>query len=176
MWTLKTTEWFCLKEIGASLAKPRKLTAQERLTKAQEDFDYFMEKAMTALKMFNFVHVNEGHNEKAAFELHQITENLFIAIQMVFVRYAPKQHDLKKLEKIVAHFGYDPFEIFPRNNKEEKHYFDLLRRSYVDARYRKSFKITEEEVQTLFERVKKVEKKIVALSEAKIGMLRGRCE
>ncbi len=159
----------------ANLAKPRKLTAEERVTKAQEDFDYFMKKARNCFIGFN-TYSKENILDKAAFELHQVTENLFIAIQMVFVRYAPKQHDLKKLEKIVAHFGYDPFEIFPRNSKEEKHYFDLLRSSYVDARYRKSFKITEDEVQTLFERVKKVEERIVALSEGKIEMLEGKCE
>jgi len=159
----------------ASLVNPRTLTAAERATKAQEDYDYFMKKARNCIIGFN-TYSKENVLDKAAFELHQITENLFIAIQMVFVRYAPKQHDLKKLEKIVTHFGYDPFEIFPRDSEEEKHYFDLLRRSYVDARYRKSFVITQDEVQVLFERVKKVEEKIVELCEEKIGELKGRCE
>ncbi len=66
------------------------------------------------------------------------------------------------------HFGYNPLEIFPRNSEPEKHLFNLLLRSYVDARYRKSFKISEKELEVLFERVKKIESRIEKLCEEKI--------
>jgi HEPN domain-containing protein len=34
---------------------------------------------------------------KASFDLHQIAENLFNCLLLVFIRYVPEEHDLEKL-------------------------------------------------------------------------------
>ncbi len=152
----------------SKLVSPRTLTNEECKSMAESEFSHYMHDGRHRLEICEFSK-SKKHFNIAAFELHQATENFFAAIQMVFVRYVPKEHNLKKLEKIIAHFGYNPLEIFPRNNEQEKHLFNLLLKSYVDARYRKSFKITETELNTLFERVKQIEKKIEELCEGKIG-------
>ncbi len=152
----------------SKLVAARKLNAAERKKKAEDDFDYYTKEGKNNLKVYNFC-IEENLLNKAAFELHQTTENLFIAIQMVFTSYAPKEHNLEKLEKIVVHFDYDPHEIFPRDTPEEKHLFELLKKSYVDSRYNPNFKITKNELEILFERVKKIEQMIEKLCEDKIG-------
>lgn len=43
--------------------------------------------------------------------------------------------------------------IFPLNSEENKHLFKLLRKAYVDARYKPSYVITEEELIKLAEQV-----------------------
>ncbi len=156
------------KRSRASLVSPRVLSDEERKKMAEEDYAHFMEKARQLLMGGEF-YVEKNFLPLAAFNLHQATENFFAAIQMVFVRYVPKEHNLKKLEKVVSHFGYDPLAVFPRHNEEEKHLFNLLLRSYVDARYRKSFVVTEAELVVLFARVKLIEKSIEGLCGGKIG-------
>lgn len=150
------------------LSSVREMGSVERKKKAEEDFDYYMQKAKNCLKTYDF-QFKERLLEEAAFHLHQATENFFIAIQMVFTRYAPKLHNLEKLEKIVSHFDYDPLKIFPRDTDQEKHLFELLKKSYVDSRYNPNFKISTEELNTLFERVKMIETEIEKLCEGKIG-------
>lgn len=48
--------------------------------------------------------------------------------------------------------------VFPRKTKEEKRLFNLLNRAYIDARYKKSYKITKEELEYLSGRVTKLMK------------------
>lgn len=50
------------------------------------------------------------------------------------------------------------FLLFPvETNKLEKHLFDLLKRGYIDARYRMDYSITEAEVIAILKRLKKME-------------------
>jgi uncharacterized protein (UPF0216 family) len=47
-------------------------------------------------------------------------------------------------------------KIFPRKEGKEKRLFELLKKAYVDARYKKSYKITKPELEYLADRVKKL--------------------
>jgi len=66
----------------------------------------------------------------------------------------PKSTTLKKL--LVQAAAFDPryTTIFPRNTGADEHLFDLLRRAYVDAGYSKRYRITDQELSIIAERIR----------------------
>ncbi|XWN34951.1 MAG: HEPN domain-containing protein [Roseivirga sp.] len=134
------------------LSPPRPIRPKVRLKKAQEEFDYWFKKgeefmidSQNATKRESF--------EIAAFYLHQSTESYYIAFLLVFTDYRPKTHDLVDLGSRASKIDKAMQPVFPCRTQEEKDLFDLLRRAYVDARYRKDYTITSQELQYLSERV-----------------------
>ena len=94
-----------------------------------------------------------GRYNKAAFELHQATESYYTAILLVFTDYKPRKQNLKKLGKEVASIDARFQEVFPLRNRKEKELFQLLKKAYIDARYKKDYHIGEEALTYLGERV-----------------------
>lgn len=117
-----------------TLQSPKELTPTESQQKAQEYFNQWFTSANEFLIDFHNA-FNRGSLLKAAFELHQATERYYTTIQLVYTDYRPKEHDLKKLDIRVRNSD-KRFNVFPRTTKEEKDLFELLRRAYIDARYK----------------------------------------
>ena len=59
--------------------------------------------------------------------------------------------------------------VFPQSTEEEKNRFKLLRKAYVDARYKPSYIITKEELKWLAERVQKLQVLTENLCKEKIA-------
>lgn len=72
---------------------------------------------------------------------------------MVFTNYRPKSHKIKELGGMVKRFSMELTTIFPQNTDTEKECFDLLCRSYIEARYNKDFSISQEQLEYLISRV-----------------------
>ena len=136
------------------LAKPKKLTPKMRKKLAEEDFEEWFDKAQKKFQTYKF-QSKENWNNEAAFMLHQTTESLYSAIQLVFTTYKPKIHDLKRLAQTVENLDAR-FKIFQRSRGEGKRLFELLRQAYVDARYKKAYRITPDELKILATRVRKL--------------------
>lgn len=134
------------------LKEPKELSHKERQKLAQEDFDYWMERAQSFYRHYKF-----GFSEKdlktAAFMLHQTTERLYTTILLVFTRYKPKSRDLLVLRKFANTIDSELARVFPLDTPENKHLFKLLRSAYVDARYKPSYVITPEELSKLGDQV-----------------------
>ena len=92
----------------------------------------------------------------AAFQLHQATESLYTAILLVFTGYKGKIHDIETLGSLASNYSDELLKIFPRNTKELDDQFILLKKAYIDARYDKNYKITEEQLLYLISRVEKL--------------------
>ncbi len=135
------------------LAEPKEITSSERKKLAEEDFEYWFKGAEMFMVGFNDAQ-NHGFLSKAAFELHQATEKLYGTILLVFTRYKPSTHDLEKLSQRVASIEPRFLQVFPQGSEEEKDLFKLLRKAYVDARYKPSYTITNEQLEWLAERVR----------------------
>jgi hypothetical protein len=74
---------------------------------------------------------------------------------LVFTDYKPKTHNLWKLRKKSKPHSKELFSVFrAETDKHEEHLFDLLKRGYIDARYRTDYVIRAEELSVLIERVK----------------------
>lgn len=149
------------------LVNAKNISQEERKRIAEQDFEIWSEHSKNALKIYSFC-LKENVLRDAAFNLHQTIERLFTALQLVYTRYNPKEHNIIKLSEIVSHFGFDIHKFFPGDTEEEKHLFKLLCQSYVQARYSPNFVITKEELGEIAKRVKKIEKEVTKLCKKKM--------
>ncbi|XWN35709.1 MAG: HEPN domain-containing protein [Roseivirga sp.] len=135
-----------------ALETPRGITPKIRLDKAREEFDYWFVKADQFYEYFQMA-FGKNHHNNAAFLLHQSTESYYAALMLVFTDYKAKTHDLEEINSIASKLDEALKEVFPCRTEEEEHHFELLRKAYKDARYRKDYTITPEELQYLSARV-----------------------
>jgi len=150
------------------LANPKKLTPEQYQQKAQDYFDQWYESANDFLIGFNDFFKRDRFS-KAAFELHQATERYYTTILLVFTDYRPKDHNLENLG-IKVEMCDKQFAIFPKSTDEQKRLFELLKRAYIDARYKMDeYEITKEELKYLSERVNELKRLTEAVCKAKIA-------
>ncbi|TBR41964.1 HEPN domain-containing protein [Marinomonas agarivorans] len=138
------------------LAHPFILSPSERYRAAQADFEHWFSKALILRKSFTLHFLEQDYSE-AAFLLHQIAERLYGAMLLVFSRYNPSSHDLRKLGLRAASLSSELapkfLAVFPQTNEFEQRCFSLLRSAYVNARYKPSFVISHAELTWLSQRV-----------------------
>ncbi len=152
-------------------AKSRELSTDEKRIKAQRYFDKWFPQAG------DFLHGSKSFLERESFKtgvfmLHQATERLYYTTLLVFTDYKPKTHNLSKLRRQAKLSSEELYLIFPiESNKKEKHLFELLKRGYVDARYRDDYFITKEELSVLTERVKEMHNTVKRICEEKINSI-----
>lgn len=150
------------------LAEPIEITPKERRKLAEEDFEYWFNSSEVFFVGYNDA-LNHGYLNKAAFELHQATERLYGTILLVFTRYKPSTHDIEKLGQRVSSIEPRILTIFPRSTDEEKEKFKLLRKAYVDARYKPSYSITIDQLNWLAERIQELQALTEKLCKEKIA-------
>jgi uncharacterized protein len=150
------------------LKEPRELSNKERYQLAKEDYDYLFTKARNFYELFEFS-FKKGNYSEAAFLLHQVTERLYNTLLLVFTRYKPNTHDLSILRRLTNVLDERLIKIFPLRDSEERYRFILLRDAYVDARYKKSYAITEEELTWLAERISELQRLTEKLCQEKIN-------
>jgi len=137
------------------LKEAKELLPDERKKLAQEDFNYWFNSAKEFLDQFYFSFEKKRYSI-AAFELHQVTERLYSGILLVFTRYKPNVHDLAVLRKLANSVDIRLIPIFSLETTENKRLFKLLRKAYVDARYKPSYTITYDELAILANQVEKL--------------------
>jgi HEPN domain-containing protein/predicted nucleotidyltransferase len=153
------------------LATPGPITPAIQARKAQEELEYWMNKGDKFLKGFRF-YLKEQDYKEAAFLLHQATECYYSSILLVFTGYKPRGHNLKYLNKQAISINVRFKEVFPMRNKEEKDLFQLLKKAYIDARYKKDYTINTSELNYLSERVHLLGKMAKVICEAEITRLK----
>lgn len=137
-----------------NFADPRELTPLEEKERAQRYFDTWFPQSEEFIEGSKF-HLSRGHPKIGVFELHQAAESLYYSVLLVFTAYKPKTHNLWKLRKRTIPYSGELYQVFGTEiDKNEKYLFDLLKRGYIDARYRHDYKITSEELTILIEKVK----------------------
>ena len=145
-----------------------KLNNKQRYQLAIEDFEYWLSSA----KEF-WINYQNAFDRKsysiAAFELHQVTERLYNCILLVFTRYKPNTHKLELLRKLANALDKRLIKIFPLSTQEEIHCFRLLCEAYVDARYNKTYIITEDELSLLSNKVEELRNITNLLCQEKIN-------
>ncbi len=153
----------------------RKLSSIEMKLIAQRYFDKWFASSSNfldfAINAFDsLLRENKSLND-AAFLLHQATEKLYNTMLLVFTGYKPKTHNLDKLRQYAKNLSEEIFLVFPFpiEDEFEKHLFDLLKKGYIDARYKDDYIITEEEFRTLITRVTKMKNIVEKLSIQRIN-------
>jgi HEPN domain-containing protein len=157
------------------LARRRKLDPVKRWQTAKEDFQFWFKKAKDFFDDYQ-TNIERKRYSQTAFMLHQSAEQAYNAVLLVFIGHKPKMHNLTKLGRKAGNADPAFFTIFPKDTKEQKRLFNLLRDAYVDARYRKSYQIKEEELRTLAGRVSALHELTDRVCREKIEQLARECD
>jgi len=150
------------------LAERKPLSRWEAKSVAQQYYDQWFISAKEFVEVAAFC-LQRQQLKIGAFNLHQATERTYNAIILVETGYKPKTHNLDKLKRYSKRFSEELENIFPYNTPEEKHLFDLLKRGYIDARYKDHYDITAEELGILIERISKLQAITKRICEEKIA-------
>lgn len=113
--------------------------------------------------------------KKAVFLLHQAAEHFYNTVLLVFTGYKPKTHNLDKLRQYAKQLSEDLFAVFPYpiEDKDEIHLFNLLKKGYIDARYKDDYVITADELEKLIERIYLMQTIVKTICLEKINSLAG---
>ena len=147
------TEGIVLYDSGeCQLATPCELNYSEILQIAKE---YYRAKLHKAKR--HYAHYKTDYLDKeytyCTFDLHQTVEHLIKAIPLVFILYGHKEHELDTLIEKCKAYTLELVKVFPLDTEEEKHLFELLERSYIEARYNDKFVVPKEVVDALVPKV-----------------------
>ncbi|MBO9703657.1 MAG: HEPN domain-containing protein [Sporocytophaga sp.] len=151
-----------------TLATPGKVNPDAVLKRAKEEYKQWMGSAEEFLMLYNFSY-KEGLYNKAAFLLHQTTESLYSAVALVFTHYKGKNHDLDELSKIAIVINKEFRTVFLKDTKEQIDRYELLKKAYIDARYKKGYAITKEDLEYLGERIEVLKELVKRVCEERLN-------
>ncbi len=139
------------------LADSLKLTPTRRREIAEEDFKQWFDFAIEFYETSKF-HIARKKNGLSAFDLQQVVEMCYTAIEMVFTHYNPYEHYLKILRERILKFDQRIKEALPRETKEQKGLFDYLDYAYIGGRYRseEEFPVSNEQLDYWSKEAKKL--------------------
>ena len=131
-----------------TLEKPGQVDAVAVRERAKEEYNHWFKTANSFLRDFKNALAYDDY-KIAAFHLHQVTESLYSAVILVFTGYKGKTHDLDELSKTASIINKEFRTVFPKHTKEQIDRYELLKKAYIDARYKKSYLITKEDLEYL---------------------------
>ena len=134
------------------LHKPKPKTPEQALAMAREYFDEWFPAAMKRFGGAQYYR-EQGHFKDAAFDTHQATERLYHCVLLVCTFYTPHVHNLGFLRTQAERLDMRLVDAWPREVKADRSRFEKLKEAYVKARYSKHYRISEEELSWLGERV-----------------------
>ncbi len=142
----------------------------EQKAKAEQYFEGWFESADRFFIAYKSMMDNAFYKE-AAFQLHQVTERYYGAIQLVFTGYKPKTHDIEILGRLAKALDMEFGKVFPRATIEERRRFILLKKAYIEARYNMHYNIGKADLEYLSERVQLLRKLTKQICHQKIEAL-----
>jgi len=156
---------------GTELATPKPKTPQQALDAAAEYFEEYLPSAEQFL--IQGKEANErGWHKKAAFELHQATERLYQGLLLILTFYTPYNHNIAFLRSLAEGLDRRLHGIWPEANRRERAMFQKLKEAYTKARYSKHYRISEEELTWLSERVEELGHAVHAICSDRLDELR----
>jgi predicted nucleotidyltransferase/HEPN domain-containing protein len=134
------------------LQEPKPKTPARALAMAREYYDEWFPSAHQFLVQGGEAR-DRGWAKKAAFELHQATERYYHCVLLVCTFYTPHVHNVGFLRTQAERIDDRLIEVWPRETKRDRAMFEKLKDAYVKARYSKHYRISEDELAWLGERV-----------------------
>lgn len=150
---------------------PQPLTAEEAVASAEKHFEARMEAVRSSLQIVAFSK-KQGLYKDASFMLHQTVERLYACLLLVETNYSPSTHSIKFLRSLAEEIDPELISVWPRETKQDRRLFELLKRAYVDARYSEHYTITAEELDWLGARAERLRDLVDKRSRSKIDQLR----
>ncbi|MCX8476758.1 MAG: nucleotidyltransferase and HEPN domain-containing protein [Sphingomonas sp.] len=152
------------------LHQPKPKTPKQALAMAREYFQEWLPSAEDFLQGCRDARAR-GRSKKAAFDLHQATERLYHCVLLVCTFYTPHVHNLGFLRTQAERIDPRLIDAWPRDNRADRSRFEKLKEAYVKARYSKHYRITDEELAWLSERVEALGQAVQVICEERIAAL-----
>ncbi|HWW55399.1 MAG TPA: HEPN domain-containing protein [Sphingopyxis sp.] len=137
------------------LATPKPKTPEQALETAREYFEDHVASAAEFLEGYKFYMGRESW-KKAAFLLHQATENIYTCALLTLSFYSPYNHNIGFLRSLAEGLDRRLYGIWPEATHRERAMFQKLKEAYTKARYSKHYRVSEEELTWLGERVEEL--------------------
>ena len=152
------------------LAAPKPKTAEQAVETAREYFEEWMPSAAGFLDTSKYA-LSRGRLKESAFQLHQATERLYGCLLLTLTFYTPYNHNIAFLRSLAEGLDRRLFGIWPEDTHRERSMFQKLKEAYTKARYSKHYKISEEELSWLGERVEELGRVVHQVCSDKIAEL-----
>lgn len=143
---------------------------ENQFDNAQKDYNFWYQKAKSFYKDYQH-NITDNELNNAAFHLSQVTEALYFAILLVFTGYKPKSHNIEKISQLAEELAPGLVNVFPKESDEEREMFDLLKKAYIEARYKQDYMIKKDQLTYLEDRIKILFNKVKLVCENKLTSL-----
>lgn len=150
--------------------EPKPKSPQQALKMAKEYFEEWFPSGMKRFEIANF-DISKGFLKDAAFDLHQATERLYHCVLLVVTFYTPHVHNLAFLRTQAERLDRRLCYVWPGDNRRDRAMFEKLKEAYVKARYSKHYRISEEELAWLGERVEELGREVHEICSERIAQL-----
>lgn len=154
----------------ADLPEPQPKTPDQALALAREYFEEWLPSAR-ALEEGAAFYIGKSRLKEAAFSLHQATERYYHCVLLVCTFYTPHVHNLGFLRTQAERIDPRLIGAWPRETKADRSRFEKLKEAYVKARYSKHYRISDEELAWLSERVEALGQAVQMICEERIAAL-----
>ena len=152
------------------LHTPKPKTPEQALKMAKEYFEEWMPSGEQFLETAKFASSRKW-NRKAAFLLHQATESHYHCALLVCTFYTPHVHNLGFLRTQAERIDMRLVDAWPRDLRADRTKFEKLKEAYVKARYSKHYRISDEELAWLGERIEELGRAVHAVCSERISAL-----
>ena len=152
------------------LATPKPKTPEQALAMTKEYYAKWFPSADAFHASFKFL-AERGNLNEAAFNLHQATERLYSCLLLTLTFYTPYNHNIAFLRSLAEGLDRRLYGIWPETNRRERSMFQKLKEAYTKARYSKHYKISEDELTWLGERVEELGRAVHQVCSDKIAEL-----
>ncbi len=158
-------------------SKPKSLSKQQEREFAIQNFETWIKAGSSffdGTKALLENAIDKGLNfRQVIFNLNQTAEKFYGGILLIFFGYKPKTHRLKVYRKYSKNISDKLNQIFnyPIGDSEEYRLFDILNKSYLEARYQDDYYIDIEDLKKLISKVEILEEISISLCEEKIKSL-----
>jgi predicted nucleotidyltransferase/HEPN domain-containing protein len=157
--------------LGAKPFKtPVPMTAEAALEEVEKYTAFWPSHARSALELASVAH-GKASVRDAAFLLHQAVERAYTGFLLVRTDYSPATHNIKFLRSLAEDLEPD-LRIWPRDTREARRRFELLKRAYVEARYSEHYAISDGDLAWLAERTEALITAVEAACAVRIAALK----
>lgn len=153
---------------------PQPPTPEAALAAAKKHYEFWMKNADSFLDTYRYLLERKKLNH-SVFELHQAVERYYNALLLTQTNYSPSTHNIKFLRSLSEEQDPRLIDIWPRETKSDRKFFELLKRAYVEARYSEHYAITAEELAWLGERAEALRAMVETICVARIDELKNAC-
>jgi predicted nucleotidyltransferase/HEPN domain-containing protein len=150
--------------------QPKPKTPQQALEMAREYFTEWFPSGASKLDLAGDAR-RKGYLKDAAFLTHQATESLYHCVLLVCTFYTPHVHNLGFLRTQAERIDPRLIDAWPRDSRADRSRFEKLKGAYVKARYSKHFRISEDELAWLSERIEVLGQAVQVICEERIAAL-----